>query len=458
MAEHNVTVTETLSSLLEKRKFATIKDILTTMNPSDIAALLDQFDEKDLPILFRLLPKELAADTFVEMEAEHQELLIRGFSDTELKQVIQELYVDEAVDIIEEMPANVVRRVLAQASPDKRRDINQILQYPEDSAGSVMTTEYVSLRTSMTVGDAIRNIRQTGVNKETIYTCYVTSNRKLVGLLSVKDLLLEKDDDKPITDIMEENVIFVTTHTDQEEVAQMFSKYNFLAMPVVDLEGRMVGIITVDDALEVIEEETTEDMAIMSGQTPTDKPYLKSSPFEFFKHRILWLVFLMLGSTFTGIIINHFETALAANYILTAFIPMLMGTGGNSGAQASVTIIRSISLGELEFKDLPKVILKEFITAILCGIALGIACFAKMYFIDRLLLNNPDLTFTIGFTVSVAMSVTVVVAKILGGTLPLIAKKVGFDPAVMASPLITTCVDALSLLVYFSIASATVIL
>lgn len=453
MTELNITVQETLSSLLEKRKFASIKDILTTMNPSDIAALLDEFDEKDLPILFRLLPKELAADAFVEMEAEHQELLIRGFSDTELKQVIQELYVDEAVDIVEEMPANVVRRILASASADQRRDINQILQYPDDSAGSVMTTEYVSLRTTMTVGDAIKHIRQNGIDKETIYTCYVTSNRKLVGLVSVKDLLLEKDDNKPITEIMEENVISVTTNTDQEEVSQMFSKYNFLAIPVVDLEGRMVGIVTFDDALDVLEEETTEDMAIMSGQTPTDKPYLKSSPFQFFIHRIPWLVVLMIGSTFTGIIINHFETALAANAILTAFIPMLMGTGGNSGSQASVTIIRSISLGELEFKDLPKVIAKEICVAILCGLALGIACFGKMFLIDRFLLNNPSLTFSVALTVSIAMAVTVVVAKFLGGVLPLVAKKLGFDPAVMASPLITTCVDALSLIVYFSIAS-----
>lgn len=454
MAELNININDTILNLLENKKYSSIKDIFATMNPSDIASIFDEFTEQQLPIVFRLLPKELAADAFAEMESETQEHLIHSFSDKELKQVIDELYVDDAVELVEEMPANVVRRILSQADADMRRDINLILKYPEDSAGSIMTTEYVSLRPAMTVSESISHIRATGVDKETIYTCYVTSNRKLIGLVSVKDLLLAKDNSTKVSEIMEENVISVDTHTDQEEVAKMFSKYNFMAIPVVDSEKRMVGIITFDDVMDVMEEETTEDLAILSGQTPTDKPYLKSNPFELFIHRIPWLMILMVSSTFTGIIINHFETALAANVILTAFIPMLMGTGGNSGSQASVTVIRALSLGEIEFSDLPKVIFKEFSTSVLCALALGLVCFGKLMLLDRLLLNNPELTLEIAFTVSLALSVTVIVAKILGATLPIFAEKLKLDPAVIASPFLTTCVDALCLLVYFGVATA----
>ena len=359
MAEHNVTVESTLTALLDEKKYPTVRDILITMNPSDVASILDELPEERLPLLFRLLPKEQAAETFVEMEPEAQELLIRGFSDSELREVLDELYVDDAVDIVEEMPANVVRRILSQADPQMRKEINEILRYPENSAGSIMTTEYVSLRPGMTVEESILRIRRTGVDKETIYTCYVTRDRTLVGLVTVKDLLLAQDDDLKIEELMETNVISVNTHTDQEDVAQMFAKYNFLALPVVDAESRMVGIITFDDAMDVMEDEATEDMEIMGGMTPSDKTYLRSTVFDLFKHRIPWLLLLMVSATFTGLIITNFESALAAQVALTAFIPMLMDTGGNSGSQSSVTVIRAISLDEIEFSDLPRIVWKE---------------------------------------------------------------------------------------------------
>ena len=451
MADHTVTVESTLEALLVEKKYSTIRDILSTMNPADIASVFDGLEESRL--LFRLLPKELAAETFVEMEPDAQELLIRGFSDSELREVLDELYVDDAVDIVEEMPANVVRRILSQADPDMRKDINEILRYPENSAGSIMTTEYVSLRPGMTVEEAILRIRRTGVDKETIYTCYVTKNRTLIGLVSVKDLLLAQDDDETVDKIMETNVISVHTHTDQEEVARMFSKYNFLALPVVDTENRMVGIVTFDDAMDVMEDEATEDMEIMGGMTPSDKTYLRSSTFDLFKHRIPWLMLLMVSATFTGLIITHFESALAAQVALTAFIPMLMDTGGNSGSQSSVTVIRSLSLGEIEFSDLPRVVWKEIRTAVLCGISLAAACFAKIMLVDRLMLGNKDVTCLVALVVCATMALTVLVAKVMGCVLPMLAKKVGFDPAVMASPFITTIVDALSLLIYFGIAS-----
>ena len=365
----------TLLRLLEQKKYHSLRDILDTMNPSDLAALLNELDEKRLPLVFRLLSKELAAEAFVEMDPEQQELLIRGFSDTELREVLDELFVDDAVDIVEEMPANVVKRILAQADPDMRKEINEILRYPEDSAGAWMTTEYVSLRPNMTVGEAILRIRRTGVDKETIYTCYVTQDRRLLGMVTVKDLLLCLDDETPISEIMEENVISVNTHDDQEQVAQMFSKYNFLALPVVDQEGRMVGIITFDDAMDVMEDEATEDMEMMAAILPSDKPYARSGVWELVKRRIPWLLLLMLSATFTGLIITHFESALAACTVLTAFIPMLMGTGGNSGSQASVAIIRSLSLGEISFSDLPWIVWKEIRVAVLCGVGLAVCNF-----------------------------------------------------------------------------------
>ena len=455
MAEHSVTVENTLQTLLSDKKYSTIRDILVTMNPADIAAVFAGVEQEKLPLLFRLLPKELAAESFVEMESEEQEALIRGISDKELRQVMDELYVDDAVDIVEEMPANVVQRILAQADPEMRKEINEILQYPENSAGSVMTTEYVKLTPGMTVGDAILRIRRTGVDKETIYTCYVLDNRLLVGTVSVKSLLLAPSDLQTIDSIMETNLITVTTHTDQEEVAQMMSKYNLLAMPVVDGDNRMVGIVTFDDAMDVVEEETTEDMEIMAGMTPSDKTYLKSSPFELFIHRIPWLALLMISATFTGMIITGFEDKLkGAGLILTAFIPMLMDTGGNSGSQSSVTVIRALSLGELEFSDLAKVIWKEIRTAVLCGLALAVICFGKIMLVDHLIMNNNDITPLVAAVVCLTMAATVLCAKIVGCTLPMLAKKLGFDPAVMASPFITTIVDALSLLVYFGIATA----
>ena len=388
------------------------------------------------------------------MESEHQEMLIRGFSDKELGEVVDELNVDDAADLADEMPANVVSRILAQASPEKRREINEILRYPENSAGSIMTTEFVSLRVDMTVAEAIQRIRLTGVDKETIYTCYVTENRHLLGILSVKDLLLTLDDNKRVGEIMDTNVISVNTLTDQEEVAHRLSKYNFIALPVVDTENRMVGIVTFDDAMDVIEEETTEDIEIMGGMTPSEKPYLRSSPVELFKHRIPWLMLLMVSATFTGMIINGFESALAAQVVLTSFIPMLMDTGGNSGSQASVTIIRAISLGELEFSDLPKAVWKEIQTAVLCGAALAAVCFIKIMLIDRLLLGNTDVTPLIAAVVCVTMALTVLVSKVIGCILPVFAKKMGFDPAVMSSPFITTIIDAVSLLLYFALATA----
>ena len=454
MAEHSVTVENTLQTLLNDKKYSTIRDILVTMNPADIAAVFAGVEQEKLPLLFRLLPKELAAESFVEMESEEQEALIKGISDKELRQVMDELYVDDAVDIVEEMPANVVQRILAQADPEMRKEINEILQYPENSAGSVMTTEYVKLSPGMTVGDAILRIRRTGVDKETIYTCYVLENRLLVGTVSVKSLLLAPSDLQTIDSIMETNLITVTTHTDQEEVAQMMSKYNLLAIPVVDGDNRMVGIVTFDDAMDVIEEETTEDMEIMAGMTPSDKTYLKSSPLDLFLHRIPWLALLMVSATFTGMIISGFEEKLAAMVCLTAFIPMLMDTGGNSGSQSSVTVIRALSLGELEFSDLGKVIWKEIRTALICGAVLGALCVGKVMLVDHLIMGTEGVDFSVALTVGLTLAATVLCAKLVGCTLPMLAKKFGFDPAVMASPFITTIVDALSLLVYFGLATA----
>ena len=450
MAERFEIVEKALLAMLEGKKYATLRDILVTMNPSDVAGLFRGLEEKQIPLLFRLLPKELAAETFVEMEPDDQELLIQGFSDNELKEVLDELYVDDAADLVEEMPANVVKRILKAADPEMRSSINQILRYPDYSAGSIMTTEYVSLRPNMTVGEAILRIRRQGVDKETIYTCYVLAkDRTLTGLVTVKDLLLAEDDDTPISEIMVTNLISVTTQTDQEEVARMFSKYNFLALPVVDGENRMVGIVTFDDAMDVLEDEATEDMEIMAAMTPSEKSYLKSSPFDLFKHRIPWLMLLMVSATFTGMIITSFEDALSLLPVLTAFIPMLMDTGGNSGSQSSVTVIRALSLDELKFSDLFEVMWKEIRTAVLCGVTLAALCFVKILLVDRLLMGNTSVNLLVNGVVCLTLAVTVVIAKFVGCSLPLLAKKLGFDPAVMASPFITTIVDALSLLVYF---------
>ena len=457
MAEHTLMMETTLRKLLDEKKFSTLREILITMNPSDIAAVMDELEVERLPLLYRLLPKELAAEVFVEMEQESQELLIRGFSDSELKEVLDELFVDDAVDIIEEMPATVVRRILEQAAPEMRKSINEILRYPENSAGSIMTTEYVPLKPDMTVSEAITRIRRTGIDKETIYTCYVIRDRYLIGVVTVKDLLLCSDDDALISSIMIDHVISVNTHDDQEEVAQMFSKYNFMALPVVDTENRLVGIITFDDAMDVMEEEATEDIEKMAAIIPSEKPYMSMTPFEIWKNRIPWLMLLMVSATFTGLIISRFESALEKLVILTAFIPMLMDTAGNSGSQASVTIIRGLSLNEIEFSDILLIIWKEVRVAVLCGLSLGIACFGKILLVDYLIMDSfagVSSPFLIIGVICITLSVTVLFAKIVGCTLPLFAKKLGFDPAVMASPFITTIVDALSLLVYFGVASA----
>ena len=449
MNERFVLVEQALEKMLRDRQFAALRSVLVAMNPSDIAGLFSDLDGRQISLLFRLLPKEMAADTFVEMEPEEQELLVRGFSDNELKEILDELYDDDAAELVEEMSANVVKRILKQADPEMRRAINQILRYPENSAGSEMTTEYVSLRPDMTVGESILRIRRQGVDKETIYTCYVTSGRKLLGFVTVKDLLLCADDERLVEEVMSTNVVSVHTHTDREEVARLLSRYHFLALPVVDGENRMLGIVTFDDAMEVLEEETTEDIQIMGGMLPSERTYLKSSAWALFKSRIPWLLLLMISATFTGMIITSFEDALAVQVALTAFIPMLMGTGGNSGSQASVTVIRALSLDELRLSDWPRVFWKEIRTSVLCGAVLAAVCFLKIWLVDRLLLNNPAITVEVDAVVSLALLVTVILAKLVGGILPLLAKAVKLDPAVMASPFITSIVDAVSLLVYF---------
>lgn len=438
---------QTISSLLENKRYSSVKDILVTLNAVDIAAIFGELSEDALPLLFRLLPKELAADAFVEMDADRQESLITRFSDTELKAVIDELYIDDAVDLVEEMPVNVVKRILKQADPDTRKLINELLKYPDDCAGSIMNTEFVELRTRQTIADAIRVIRREGLEKETINDCFVTNaDRTLAGIISLRTLILSKDEDL-VGDRMDTNVISVTTMEDQESVAEKFKKYDLTAMPVVDGENRLVGIVTVDDAIDVMEEEATEDIEKMAAMTPSDKPYLKTSVWDIYKHRIPWLMLLMVSATFTGLIITKFEHALAAQVVLTAYIPMLMDTGGNSGSQSSVTIIRGLSLSEIHFKDIFAVLWKEIRVAVLCGLSLAVVNFAKLLLLDRVGAQ-------VALVVSLTLVVTVAAAKFIGCTLPLLAKKIGFDPAVMASPLITTIVDALALLTYFGIASS----
>ncbi len=454
MAEFNATFEGMIKALLEEKKFPTIKDVISTMAPTDLAALFERIGEEDAPVVFRLLPKSKAAEVFVEMDNDFQEALIKSFNDNKLKEILDELYVSDITDLVEEMPANVVERILSQIDPATRKDINQLLQYPENSAGSIMTTEYVAFRQGITVGEAIQQLRNTGLDKKSFYACYVTKNKKLIGRLSVKDLLLAKDDSINIDKLVKTNVISVKTHEDKEEVSKLLSKYNFYAIPVVDGDNRMVGIISFDDALSVMEDEATEDIEIMGGMTPSEKTYLRSSPFDLYKHRIGWLMLLMVSATFTGMIITSFENALSALVVLTAFIPMLMDTGGNSGSQSSVTIIRALSLGEIEFRDLGRIIWKEARTALLCGITLAVICFGKIMLVDKLLLNNEEVTVLVAAVVCLTMAATIFVAKIIGCTLPLVAKKLNFDPAVMASPFITTIVDAVSLLVYFGIASA----
>ncbi len=435
-----------IKELLEQKKYATVRDILLEMHPADVAQMFEDMDKREISLLFRLMPKEQAAETFVELEADNQEALIKAFSDNELKEVLDELYLDDAVDIVEEMPANVVRRILQNTDEATRKMINEILKYPKDSAGSIMTIEYVNLKENMTVADAFQTIRRTGIDKETIYSCYVTDqNRYLKGIVSAKGLLLSESD-ALISDIMNDDVISVLTTDDREEAAQKLQMYDLLAMPVVDHENRLVGIITIDDAIHLIEQEATEDIEMMAAITPTDKPYLKTGVFETWWKRIPWLLLLMISATFTSVIINRYDTALAT-LGLAAFMPMLMGTGGNAGSQASVAVIRALSLGEVEMGDIFRIVWKELRVSILCGVTMAVATFGKLLLIDR------PTTMT-AVVVSLTLVATIVTAKLVGCVLPVLAKRVGFDPAVMASPFITTIVDALSLIIYFDIATA----
>ncbi len=441
----NESLLEQLEAVLASKKYADAAQMVKELNPADAAALMDELDPGKMPLLFRLLPKEFAAELFAYMEPEAQETLISAFSDRELDEVLDDLFLDDAVDMIEEMPANVVKRILRHVDPDTRKMINQVLNYPKDSAGSIMTMEYVDLKRSMTVEQAFERIRRTGVEKETIYTCYVTdSRRKLEGIITVKDLLLAPKD-AVIRDIMETNVKYVTTHTDQEEVAAMLSHYDFLALPVVDAEECLVGIVTVDDAIDVLQEEATEDIEKMAAISPSDKPYMRTGVFSTWKKRVPWLLILMISATFTSSIISSYEGALAASVVLTNFIPMLMDTGGNSGSQSSITIIRSLSLGEIRYADVPRILLKESSVALLCGGTLAVCSFVKLMLVDRVAVG-------VAAVVCLTLAVVVLVANLVGSTLPILAKRLGFDPTVMASPFITTIVDAVALVIYFNIA------
>ena len=444
--ETKTNLSELILKLLEEKNYPELKELLVEMNPADISSIFEEIANEKIPLLFRLLPKVLAAETFVEMEADAQELLITGFSDNELKEVLDELYLDDTVDIVEEMPANVVKRILLNSDTDTRKMINEILKYPDDSAGSIMTIEYVSLRPGMTVEEAIKRIRRTGIDKETIYTCYVTDdNRFLQGSVTIKSLLLAEETEE-IADLMDRKCISVHTLEDKEEVANKFNKYDLLAIPVVDDENRLVGIVTFDDAIDVMQDEATEDIKKMAAIIPSDKSYFKTTVFETWKARMPWLLLLMISATFTRMIITSLENALATCTILTAYIPMLMDTGGNSGGQASVTIIRALSLGEVEFRDILKVIWKEFRVSLACGITLTACNFVKLLVFDRV-------EFMIAIVICITLLMTVIIAKVIGCALPILTKKIGFDPAVMASPFITTMVDAISLLIYFKVAS-----
>ncbi len=443
---------EEAMELLEQRRYALLRQLLREAEPADIAEFYEELPQAQHAVVFRILPKELAAEVFVELDSDWQQNLIGSFSDNELREMLDELYMDDAVDIIEEMPANVVHRILANATPEMRKTVNELLKYPEDSAGSIMTTECVSLKRTMTVDQAFEYIRRVAIDKETIYTCYVMDvNRKLVGFVSVRNLLLA-DGDALIGDIMEERVISVHTLDDKEDVAATIRKYDALALPVVDAEDRLVGIVTVDDAIDVMQDEAEEDFAKMNAMAPSEKPYLRTTVVELFRSRIVWLVLLMVSATFTGMIINSFESALAAQVALTAFIPMIMGTGGNSGSQSSVTIIRALSLGEVEMGDIFRVVWKEFRVSMLCGVALAVVTFGKILLVDKLMMRQ-DITIAVALVVSATLCATVICAKLLGCMLPILVKRIGMDPAVMASPFITTIVDAVSLIVYFQLAT-----
>ena len=439
---------EMMREYIEHKQYAKIRSEIVEMNEADIADMMEELElpGSELIKVFRMLPKAIAADVFSFLPIEVEQEIITSLTDREAATIIENLYADDAADLIDEMPANVVKRLLAQTTPETRQAINHLLQYPEDSAGSIMTVEFVDLKESYTVEQAIERIRRVGIDKETINTCYVTNQyRKIRGTISLRMLLLSRSGAR-IGDLMEENVITINTLMDQEEVARQFQKYDFDAMPVVDSENRLVGIITVDDVMDIIEQEATEDIEMMAAITPTDKPYTKTSVIETFKKRIPWLLFLMISATFTGAIIQGYQNALASYAVLTMYIPMFMDTGGNAGGQASVTIIRSISLGEVEFSDILKVVWKEMRVAVLCGITLAVVNFAKLMLFDHVGMQ-------VAFIVCLTMVITVMVAKVVGYMLPMLAKQIGFDPAVMASPFITTIVDAVSLVIYFQIAT-----
>ena len=441
-----------LMELLDRRDMKQLQRRMEEMNEFDVAEFLTQIEDNRMPMVFRLLSKETAADVFANFEAPEQERIINSITDSELAGIIEELYVDDAVDMMEEMPANVVKRIMRAATPGTRSLINQYLRYPENSAGSIMTSEFVDLKKYMNVRESIARIRRIGEDKETIYVCFVISaDRKLEGIVTVKDLLLN-DDDTIIEDLMDRNVIFASTTEDQESVSEKFSDYDLMALPVVDTEGRLVGIVTVDDIIDVMEQEATEDFEIMAGILPSDKPYSRTGPMEMWKNRIPWLMFLMLSATFTSMILTSFEQMLAVQAGLVAFIPMLMGTGGNSGAQASTAVIRSLSIGDSEPKDALRVIWKEWRVALLCGLSLAVVNFGKMLLVDSWLLHNANVTVLVAATVSLSIVFIVMFAKVVGAMLPLIAEKIGVDPAVMANPLISTVTDAVSLLIYIYVA------
>lgn len=440
-------ITGTILALIEEKKFQSLRDVLRTMQPVDVAMAAAELTPQDLSLVFRLLPKDEAAETFAEMDAESREELIRSFSDSELRDILEELYIDDTVDMIEEMPAVLVGRILEQSSPESRRLINELLMYPDASAGSIMTTEYVDLHAGMTVGEAIEHIRRIGVDRETINVCYVTGEgRRLIGAVTIRALILAEPS-APVGSVMDENIISVSTLDDKEKVANVFTKYGSIVLPVVDSEKRLVGIVTVDDVMNVIRDEATEDIDKIGAVTPQDKPYMRLSVWDIYKSRIPWLLILMVSAAFTGAIITHFQDALSAYLVLVAAIPMLMDTGGNCGSQASVTVIRGISLEEIEFRDIFRVMWKESRVALLCGVTMAVLNFARFMLIDRVGL-------AVSAVICLTLLVTVLAAKLVGCTLPLIAKKIGLDPAVMASPFITTIVDALSLFIYFRTASA----
>ena len=447
MSEISIDTLKTmLANLDDAKKYQSLRDVMETLPAPDLAAVFEDLPAEKLPVLFRLCPKDLAADVFTELAPETQQKLIDGLTDTELKAVVDELFVDDATDLVEEMPANVVKRILGQADPTTRRMINELLKYPEDSAGGVMTTELMELRPDMTVAQAMEAIRRNGFDKETINNCYVTDDsRRLIGVVSLRVLVLAKNTEEPIKDLMDSNVVSVSTTTDQEDVSNLFEKYGFLAIPVVDAENRLVGIVTIDDAISILQDEASEDIAKMNAIGPSDKPYFKQSMWDLYKSRAPWLLFLMISATFSSLVIRSYESALAAMTALTAYIPMLTDTGGNAGSQSTSTIIRGIAVGEIHPRDLPRILWREFRVAVLCGAALAVCNFGKLIFFDRV-------GVLVAAVVSLTLVITVIVSQLLGALLPIVADRVGIDPAVMASPLITTIVDTTTLLVYFNIA------